>query len=50
MQIAREVADTVYVIPQGVLLSGLLMFDRSSDFSRLGGRPEANEFRIAQME
>jgi hypothetical protein len=50
MQIAREVADTVYVTPQEVFLSGLLMADRSSDFSRLGGRQETNEFRIAQME
>jgi hypothetical protein len=50
MQIAREVADTVYVGPRGVLVPGLLMVDRSSDFSRLGGRQEANEFRIAQME
>jgi hypothetical protein len=31
-------------------MPGLLMVDRSSDFSRLGGRQEANEFRIAQME
>jgi hypothetical protein len=50
MQIAREVADTVYVGPQGVLVPGLLMVDRSSDFSRLGGRQTTNEFRIAQME
>ena len=50
MQIAREVADTVYVESQGVLVPGLLMADHSSDFSRLGGRQEANEFRIAQME
>jgi hypothetical protein len=50
MQIAREVADAVYVGPQGVLVPGLLMVDCSSDFSRLGGRQEANEFRIAQME
>lgn len=50
MQIAREVADAVYVEPQGVLVPGLLMVDCSSDFSRLGVRLEANEFRIAQME
>jgi hypothetical protein len=50
MQIAREVADTVYVVPQGALLPALLMIDCSSDFSRLGGPQEANEFRIAQME
>lgn len=49
MQIAREVADTVYVGPQGVLLARLLIVDCSSDFSHLG-RQEANEFRIAQME
>ena len=50
MQIAREVADTVYVRPEGGFVPGLLMIDRSSDFSSLGGRQEANEFRIAQME
>jgi hypothetical protein len=50
MQIAREIADVVYVGPQGVLVPGLLMVNRSSDFSCLGGRQEANEFRIAQME
>ena len=50
MQIAREVADTVYVGSQVILVPGLLTVDRSSDFSRLGGRQEANEFRIAQME
>lgn len=50
MQIAREVADTVYVEPQEVLLPDLLTADRSSDFARLGGRQEANEFRIARME
>jgi hypothetical protein len=50
MQIAREVADTVYVEPQEVLRPDLLTADRSSDFARLGGRQEANEFRIAQME
>lgn len=50
MQIAREVADAVYVEPQGVLVPGLLMVDCSSDFSRLGVRLEANEFRIAKME
>ena len=50
MQIAREVADVVYVELQDVLVPGLLMVGHSSDFSRLGGRQEANEFRIAQME
>lgn len=50
MQIAREVADTVYVASQGFLVPGLLMVNRSSDFSHLGSRQEANEFRIAQME
>jgi hypothetical protein len=33
-----------------VLVPGLLMVDRSSDFSCLGDRQVANEFRIAQME
>ena len=51
MQIARDVADVVYVFDRGVFSGpGLLMDNHSSDFSRLGVRQEADEFRIAQME
>ncbi len=50
MQIARDVADVVYVWSHGIIRPWLLMVNNSSDFSRLGGRQEANEIRIAQME